>query len=432
MSNKNYFEDIKPAKHQARDEAVESLYTKPAKTRAHEMEPKVTKYTSTKNYEPEKHSRKGIWSVAIISVIVLVVAIAYMLGGATVTIDPTKQELALENTFKASKDGTDSALPFQLMILSDEGSTKVTSNGMKEVSLSAKGKAILYNNFSSAPQHLNTDTRIETSSGKIYKIVGAVDIPGTTTKDGKTVPGELSVSIYASAPGEEYNLDKPTEFKIFGFKGTPKYTKFYAKSVGAITGGFKGQKAAADETAMAEANKTLEKNITDSLVSKALAQIPTGFVIFDGSTFVDFDDAVEVPIEGSGEVEIKRGATFYGFIFDQERLEQEIAKQKISGFDGAKITTKGLKDLTFDLQNKESLNPKEAKEINFTLTGPLTVIWSVDQMAVTDALIGQKKKEFLNIMAKFPTIDKAEVRISPPWNSKLPDSADDIDIVVRE
>ena len=58
------------------------------------------------------------------------------------------------------------------------------------------------------------------------------------TKDGK--PGSVEVGIYGSSAGPEYN-SIPIDFKIFGFKNTPKYAKIYARSKGAITGGFQGK-----------------------------------------------------------------------------------------------------------------------------------------------------------------------------------------------
>ena len=47
------------------------------------------------------------------------------------------------------------------------------------------------------------------------------------TKDGK--PGSVEVGIYGSSAGPEYN-SIPIDFKIFGFKNTPKYAKIYARS----------------------------------------------------------------------------------------------------------------------------------------------------------------------------------------------------------
>src|SRR6185436_19331087 len=93
-----------------------------------------------------------------------------------------------------------------------------------------------YNNYSTASQNLDIDTRLEGSNGKIYKTKTKIVIPGM--KDGKT--GSVEVKVYASVAGPEYN-SAPLDFKIFGFKGTPKYSKFYGRSKGALSGGAKGK-----------------------------------------------------------------------------------------------------------------------------------------------------------------------------------------------
>ena len=69
------------------------------------------------------------------------------------------------------------------------------------------------------------------------------------------------MGIYAAGAGEEYN-STPLDFEILVFKGTPKYSKFYARSKGDITGGFKGKSPVVSSlnkiTVISELKATLE------------------------------------------------------------------------------------------------------------------------------------------------------------------------------
>src|SRR3989344_6062534 len=106
-------------------------------------------------------------------------------------------------------------------IISGEESKVVQDTKTKDVIEKAKGTVLIYNNFSSVPQRLDIDTRLEGSNGKIYKTVKKIVVPGMRS----SAPGSVEVGIYAAAGGEEYNSG-PLDFTIFGFKGTPKYSKF--------------------------------------------------------------------------------------------------------------------------------------------------------------------------------------------------------------
>lgn len=429
---KNYLEDIKPprsgAGREMRPEIVRPR-TEPVR-RAPTIERERPSFDH-EDYDTPRRPRFFMWMIAIGSVLALVVALSYLWVGATITVHPLTEQATLNETFVATKDAAgDTGLPFQLMILKSDETQKVPSSGLHAVSIAATGKATLYNSFGPEVQHLKEDTRLETDAGKIYKINGAIDIPGTTTKDGKTVPGELEVSIYAAEPGAEYNLTAPTDLHIFGFKGTPKYLKFIAKTKGTISGGFVGEKAIPDETALATARQTLEKNLETTLNSQALAQIPAGFIFYKDAGFITYDEVVAGSPDETGAVPMVLKGTFYGFIFDRKKLEQKIAEHAVSAYDGAPVTVQNISDLTFALKNKDKLIPQEAKEISFTLSGPLSVVWQIDQEKIKEAVAGKTKNEFLKILAEFTTVESAEISIRPLWKRKIPTALTDITVIV--
>ncbi len=67
----------------------------------------------------------------------------------------------------------------------------------------AEGSVTIYNEFSNAPQPLVATTRLETSDGKIFRIVKGVTVPGTTLVDGEIKPGAIEVQVVADQPGSD-------------------------------------------------------------------------------------------------------------------------------------------------------------------------------------------------------------------------------------
>src|SRR3989344_1158856 len=193
------------------------------------LESKEVRFSSTRQGEIKERNkpRYKIWFVAIVSIAFFLFALSYMFSKATITITPKSQNLILKENLSASKDSA-STLPFDLVIISGEESKEIQTTEQKDIFQKAKGVVVIYNAFSSSPQMLSIDTRLEGSNGKLYKTETKTVVPG---KSKAGVPGSVEVKIYANEPGVEYN-SAPLDFKILGFKGTSKYAGFYARSKG--------------------------------------------------------------------------------------------------------------------------------------------------------------------------------------------------------
>ena len=237
------------------------------------------------------------------------------------------------------------------------------------------------------------------------------------TKDGK--PGSIEAGIYAAEIGEEYN-STPLDFKILGFQGTPKYSKFYGRSKGDITGGFKGKSSiisALDKTtAVSELKATLETK----LLKKATDQIPSGFILFKDAIFLSIDDQNVSFIpdkENTTLVNIK--GTLYGFLFDEKKLTTKIAQDIIDNYDGSGIYMPNIRDLTFSLSDKENISFADVKSINFSLSGTPRIIWRVDEAKFTADLLNKKKSNFNQILSQYSNIDTAVLVIRPFWKTSF-------------
>lgn len=391
---------------------------------------KITPTLDSRNPQNEKRkvSRYIIWCVAFISATFLFFAVSYMLGKVTVVLSPKTQELILNKNLSANKDAGENALAFDLVVISGEENKIMQTTETKEVSEKAEGTVVLYNTFSSSPQTLNIDTRLEGSNGKIYKTKTRSVVPGMS-KDKK--PGSVEVKIYGSEGGEEYN-SVPLDFKILNFKGSPKYSKFYGRSKGAITGGFKGGLPIISDTDKTNTVSELKTILQAKLLKKATDQIPNGFILFKNAVFLNTeDDVIDTTSITDNMLPIKLKGTLYGLLFNENQLTKIIIEDNVEGYDGSEVYLSNIKDLIFSLLDKNSISSADIKSINFNLSGAVKVVWKLDEAKFIDDLLGKSKKDFSQILLQYPNIDSADLVISPIWRMSIPDNIEDIKVIVN-
>ncbi len=392
---KNILQDIKPISRHSSEKPVHIPPAEPRKPRAHTPTPPPSSFASEVEVRPLRY---GPWIIAGISLLVLFFATA-------------------ENT-----------LSFSLMTLSAEETATVSASEVKKVDQKATGKVIVYNNYSAASQPLATETRLETKDGKIFKIQGATSIPGTTIKNGETVPGSLEVTVYADKAGEAYNIGL-TDFTILGFKGTPKYTKFYARSRTVMTGGSSGTAYVAGVGDSKSAYDAAVLRLTETLKQKAKAELPKGFLLYDDAIMISTSQTSLSTASTSTTIPITVHGILNAFIFNEKNLTTKIAEKTISQYDGEPVTIPAITSLVLTLKNKDKLVPATTGEISFSLTGATSVIWEIDEMVVRTALLGKKKNDFQNLLVQYPNIDSAKVIVRPFWRSRFPEKIKNIKII---
>ena len=139
----------------------------------------------------------------------------------------------------------------------------------------ARGTVLISNEFSSSPQVLVANTRLQDSSGRIFRLREQVLVPGAAVSDGRVVPTSIAVEVVADAAGEEYNIG-PTEFRIPGFRGTPKYQGFYAKSEQPFGGGFRGEARVITAGDLTPATEDLTRRLYEELEEELEEKVPSG------------------------------------------------------------------------------------------------------------------------------------------------------------
>lgn len=369
-----------------------------------------------------------LWFVAFISIMVCFFAFSYLFSKAEIVVNPKIKEVVLNDNFSATKDPSDGSLAFDTVVISGEVSEVVVAKEEKDVKEVATGSVIIYNFFSSASQNLNIDTRLEGSNGKIYKTLTKTTVPGMI-KSG--VPGFVEVKIYAAGSGEEYN-SSPLDFKIYGFKGTPKYTKFYGRSKGTISGGFEGKAPSVSEEDKALAISKIKSNLQAKLLKNATDQIPKGFVLFKNAIFLDTNDSnVSSSYEKDKSVVFKIKGTLYGILFNEQKLTKKISEKNVEKYDGSDVFISNIRNMTFTLSNKENISFADLKNINFNLSGNAKIVWRVDTDTLIADLLNKSKKDFNEVLSKYESVDSANLKITPFWRTVIPDKTKNIKIIIN-
>lgn len=412
---KNSFQDVRSKEQEKKVEEYFSARVKFDK----KMAPKIKKEKDTER----KHS---LWFVALLAVGFLVFALSIFFSSATVTVIPKQKDLKLQSDFSISKNGQIGGMSFDSVVLSGEETKSVSFTSTEESLIKSKGKIILYNNFSKTSQKLSINTRLEGSNGKIYKTDTQIVIPGIN----KGTPGSVSVDITADEAGEEYNSG-PIDFKILGFKGTPKYEKFYGRGSGDITGGYKGQIPAISSDEKLKITNELRDSLLSKLFKKAVNQTPEDFILFKDAAFLDMDKDVLFSKQGDNTFIATLKGTLYGFVLNKEELTKSIAKNNIKDYKDESVYIPNISGLIFSLKSKDSLTFLDTQNIVFSLSGDAKIVWRVAKDKLNQELIALKKEDFTKILSTHQEISSADLVMRPTWKNDFPEKKEKINVIVE-
>jgi len=221
-----------------------------------------------------------------------------------------------------------------------------------------------------------------------------------------------------------------TDFKIVGFKGTPKYDKFYGRSKTDIVGGINGEVRTLDASTNKDTKTELEATLKEKLMKQALAQIPKNYILYPGAINL-YDENVNIPTISEGDFGVASiKATMYAFIFEEKQLTKSISGKVLSQYDGSDVNIPQIRGLTFALTSQPVQNVSEfPMNITFSLTGAVDIVWLIDLEKLTDLLVNRKKSEFQAVLSSFPNISSSEISLRPFWVRSFPSDKNKIKII---
>lgn len=323
-----------------------------------------------------------------------------------------------------------SALHFEIMIVDGTESKEMTFTETKELSTKARGEVVIYNAYSKTPVKLLINTRLEDDTKNIYMTDKAVTIPGFTMSGSKVVPGSVVVGITAQNPGDKYNGD-PRDFVIFGYKGTAKATKIYARSKTSLSGGATGNVYTPSATEKGTISTDIGVLLRNKLEKKLQAQVPEGYIFYPGSAQFALDLNSDNLTSKTSTAKIEASATLSAVLIKSDDLQKAIIKAvyaNVGDDEISEIQVPDMQKLIFAYKNPNEIINKSTSNIDFTLSGDGDLVWNPDLDKLHTTVIGMKVDQLDQIFKADPGIENVRVILRPPWQKNLPKKANYISI----
>lgn len=343
---------------------------------------------------------------------------------AAINISPHRETLAIDSRLRAYANSTTTGLSFEVMQLSAEESGLVVPTGISSGGQKASGKITIYNNYGSAPQKLIANTRFQTSDGKIYRIKGAISVPGM---------GMMEAVVYADQAGEGYNIG-PAEFTLPGLKGGARFEKVFAKSKSAMSGGSSGNARVVKKEDIESVNALIKDKIKNRLSDMLFRQKPEGYVLFANAIKIEYAESPDNPKAGdpsSRSMAFKVKGLANGYLLKKDALSKALADDNAGNLKKApkndSVAVDNVESLDFNLISADAKN----KEITIRLKGNADFLWAVDAVKLLEDIMSYKGKDYASVFQNYPAIEKATIVQSPKWWKKFPSDRSKVKINIE-
>jgi len=370
-----------------------------------------------------RRSRRFPWVTAFIALVIIALSVGalYFFSGAQVTIDPSTTTVTVLGNYTASASGGN--LPFQILTVQKVATQAVPGDGSETVKVAAQGTAVI-SNTQSTPQKLITNTRFETPAGLVFRIHSAATVPAAS---GGT-PGTATVTLYADAVGDSYNVG-PTTFTLPGLSGSPAFTAVTAQSSAAMTGGFSGTRPKVSAATETSNRNALKGALTPDLATEVQSQVPAGYTLLPGAIFDSYQDLPDTASATTGSVDVREQGSATAVIFPSAAIASAIAAQAITTYNGEPVTVTNPSGVT--LSATAGAPTVSVQSFSFSLTGTATIAYTVDPARIASAVAGKTRESAQVVLSGFPEVKRALLVLKPFWTSTFPGDPADIKVTVN-
>lgn len=288
------------------------------------------------------------------------------------------------------------------------------SSGTKLFQEHARGAVALYNAYSSAPQSLVANTRLQDPTGKIFRLRASVTIPGASVSEGKIAPTSILTEVIADTAGEASNIG-PGEFRIPGFRGTPKYDGFYARSEAPFAGGFTGEARVVEAADLQRASEELTRDVIAALEQELSSKAPADpdFISPAGARELAIVQ-INAPKVGERRDAFSASATASGRIFVVRRshINENLASIYLSGGSGEPVRV-APRQPGLNVRGAR-LGPKSG-EAHLVASGELSYWRGADQSAIAAVLAASTPRKAEAYLRGREEIDSFRIKRFPVW-----------------
>lgn len=347
-------------------------------------------------------------------------------ASATITVDPKDQMLKVELPVVGTLEIDPSAVRYEVLKVSKSETLSVAPTGEEEVELKAKGRIMVYNNFSTEPQRLIVRTRFETAQGLIYRIPESIVVPGKKLVNGVSEPGQIEVEVFADEAGEKYNIKK-VDFTIPGFKNDPdRYKNFYAKSVTEMSGGFVGKQKMVTTEAKNAALANTEAAAKDFLQNDLKAKLGDESVLL--SDGIIFETKALPQTEEGGQVVLGSEVTAYAILLNKQDLVARIKNRYLNDYPDWLNIDSTIYDFSGIKVIKKPDRVEAGQKLELELLGEAKLVALVDTKLISERLVGKNKGEAAKLIREIPGIDSLTTTLRPTWKRSFPEDPSKITV----
>ncbi|MCP6720340.1 MAG: hypothetical protein KJI72_03440 [Patescibacteria group bacterium] len=399
----------------------------------------VEENVPTRKTEKKPHKKTPFrWRWIVISLFVVLlgggafVLVNSILPRATVVMTLKKFPTSFDEQIEISSQAVDTSfsgssirLPGELLTARRNLSMRFPASGKEKIERKTKGVLTVYNAYSSEPQVLIATTRFLSPDDKLFRLDERVVVPGAKIIDGKIVPSQIEVLVTADKPGEKYNLEPQSGWRIPGFKGTPRYEGFYADALNPLTGGFIGEEPVPTEEDIESAKDAVITSLKSVLESQMLVLLSNRFKLFDGAReFEVLREEVE-PVDEGGNFGIFTEAELRYLVFEEETLKETIAEKA----GGSLPPDLRIRDSSFNYRQVEV--DLAQGEMSFFVDGTILFEPDIDVENLKSQLFGQNEQELRRIILFLSGLERANISLWPFWVNKVPTNSKRVKIMVE-
>ncbi len=417
--------DTAPVETPSQEKSIRNIQVPQRKNRFDDMRD-APQFTPPIPRPPRRGSRKWLWSIAAVSVVVLGVLLLISLRSTTVTVEPRTHAIVFDQSVQfTAYPGTAATgtLAYTVHNAELEDSEVVPSTGVVHAEEKASGTITVYNNTGNTVR-LIKNTRFESANGKIFRAPADIAVP---PKSGGT-PGKVDVTVVADQVGEDYNV-AAGRFNVPGLKGGADYTNVYGMSAIAMSGGFSG-----DRPGVAESDKNAARALLRSRLEQKARQTAESLntaesVVFSDLMKIEYLEETQTS-EANGSARVHAKARVSIPVFAAGDFAQAVARSVSADADNASLRLSRGEDFAAHPESTETAIGTDP--IQFTLSGQGLLIWNVEAAALAEALAGRDQSAFQTVVTGFSGIQSARARIEPFWSDTFPEKAGDIEVVVED
>lgn len=345
----------------------------------------------------------------------------------TFSTKPLEESVVITLSETASTlDSIASVVPVERTSVEVSGEKDLETTGKKTVGDPSTGKVTIYNRTSLTKTFVKGTTL--TSGTLKFTLDSDVTVASKSAgSDYIDVPGKAVAAITAAQIGASGNLGADTEFTLAAFTKD----SYVAKNDEGLTGGNSKE----IQVVTQEDKNSLIKSLTADLLQKAKAQVESEnspeigyYVLESGSQVVNETYSDKVGSEASmltAKLTLKVAILRYKKSHVTELVGTALNQKIPAGY--TRVGDLPLVELGSGTENKDG-------EITSTAKVTISLIPSLDEVALKNSLRGKNAQDVEQTLASLPSLVKADVKITPLWLpprlKSMPRNPKNIQIVV--